>query len=362
MEQVVLKQVNAMPLRTMEHLRANGGSVAVPARVPAAFQGARRQSGAGVEFTPLCSGGVELAEGDIVTGMGAETREYVKAHRNAGCLIEIPKGAKAASPAVLCYTLDPANPALVDENIITAGEGSRATVVLRYGGAGFHAGLTRVFVRPGAHVTLVLVQLLGGESPSLDDIGAVVAPGGSFRLVQAELGGNAWAGCHTLLKEEAKLEIAALYLGDGRRSADINYTATQEGRRSESAISVHGALFDESSKLFRGTIDFKRGAAGARGREEEVNVLVGSRVRSRTVPVLLCAEEDVDGQHAATTGRLDAEKLFYLESRGLSEKDAEKLMVRAAFAPVTALLPLPGLREEVATYIEERIDAVEPVR
>lgn len=358
MEQILLRQVNTMPMRTMEHLHANGGSVTLPAEVPE-YQGGLKRSESGAEFTPMLSGGVMLQGDDIATGMGFETREYVKAHRNSGYLIEAAAGKKYAEPALLCYTLG--GGPLVDENIISAGEGSEITVALRYGGKGTHAGLTRVYVQKGASVTLVVTQLLGEGSLSLDDIGAAVAPGGSFRLVQAELGGNAYGGCRAALSDDASLKIDALYLGDGRRELDINYTVDQAGRRSQSDINVHGALFDESSKIFRGTIDFKKGAVGARGREAEWNVLVGSSVRSRTVPVLLCAEEDVDGQHAATTGRLDAGKLFYLKSRGLSEKDAEKLMVRAAFEPVTALIPLPGLRGEITAYVEERIDAVEPV-
>ncbi len=116
---------------------------------------------------------------------------------------------------------------------------------------------------------------------------------------------------------------------------------------------------DNSSKIFRGTIDFKRGAHGAKGREEEHNVLLSSNVRNRTVPVILCAEEDVDGQHAASIGRIDENKLFYMMSRGLSLSDAKKLIIKASFEPVTAQIPLPDIREQISNYVEERINVVE---
>ena len=200
---------------------------------------------------------------------------------------------------MLDYRLDAENPALIDENIIIAGEGSEATIVMNCGSAGgvLHAGLTRVYAHKNAVLNLIQVQMLDDGCLNFDDIGAAVFENGSFNLIQAELGGSkAYTGCKSQLAAGAKFTTGTIYLGDKERKIDINYTADQFGKNSQSDISVRGVLMDNSSKIFRGTIDFKRGAHGANGREEEHNVLLSSNVRNRTVPVILCAEEDVDGQ------------------------------------------------------------------
>lgn len=82
--------------------------------------------------------------------------------------------------------------------------------------------------------------------------------------------------------------------------------------------------------MFRGTIDFKNGSAGSTGSEQETVLLLGDDVVNRTVPLILCAEENVEGTHGATIGALDDDTLFYFESRGFDRDAAERLMARAA--------------------------------
>ena len=77
-----------------------------------------------------------------------------------------------------------------------------------------------------------------------------------------------------------------------------------------------GVLRDQAFKLFRGTIDFKAGSAGSEGEEQEDVLILGDDAVNQTIPLILCAEEDVQGSHGATIGRLDDELLFYLCSTG----------------------------------------------
>ena len=63
----------------------------------------------------------------------------------------------------------------------------------------------------------------------------------------------------------------------------------------------------QAHKVFRGSIDFKRGASGAKGTESEQVLLLGDDVINQTIPLILCAEEDVEGNHGAAIGELDEE-------------------------------------------------------
>ena len=92
------------------------------------------------------------------------------------------------------------------------------------------------------------------------------------------------------------------------------------------------------------------------GHESEDVLLFGPDARNRTAPLILCGEEEVEGQHAASIGRLDEEKLYYLRSRGLSEAQARRLMVDARFAPALDKIPLTELRAEAAAETARRLD------
>ena len=82
-------------------------------------------------------------------------------------------------------------------------------------------------------------------------------------------------------------------------------------------------------KFFRGSIDFKRGSSGSKGAETENVLLLGDDVENKTIPLILCAEEDVDGSHGATIGELDEETLFYFAARGIDQETAEDIMTKA---------------------------------
>ena len=90
-----------------------------------------------------------------------------------------------------------------------------------------------------------------------------------------------------------------------------------------------GVLREDAVKIFRGTIDLKHGAKGASGTEQENVLLMDDSVVNQTIPVILCDEDDVEGNHGASIGRLDEENLFYMESRGLSLEAAYELIAEA---------------------------------
>jgi Fe-S cluster assembly protein SufD len=132
-------------------------------------------------------------------------------------------------------------------------------------------------------------------------------------------GGDIYSDDHvTLSGDEARFDADTAYLGKNSQTIDYNIVADHFGKKTESLITVNGALTDSAKKVFRGTIDFKKGSADSVGSENE------------TVPLILCAEENVEGTHGATIGELDADTMFYFESRGIDRETAEKIMAYAA--------------------------------
>lgn len=149
-----------------------------------------------------------------------------------------------------------------------------------------------------------------------------------YRLLPGR--GDTYADDRLTLADGASLKAAMGYLGRKQQVIDLNLAVDHVGRNTRSDIDVSGALSDSAKKVFRGTIDFKNGSAGSTGSEQETVLLLGDDVVNRTVPLILCAEENVEGTHGATIGALDDDTLFYFESRGFDRDAAERLMARAA--------------------------------
>ena len=82
--------------------------------------------------------------------------------------------------------------------------------------------------------------------------------------------------------------------------------------------------------VFRGTIDFKTGSSNSVGNEKETVLMLGDDVINKTVPLILCAEENVVGNHGATIGELDDETLFYLKAAASPRAQAENILARAS--------------------------------
>ena len=118
-------------------------------------------------------------------------------------------------------------------------------------------------------------------------------------------------------------------------------------------MKVNGTLLDGASKTYRGTIDFKNGCAGAKGNEMEEVLLLSPKAVNKSIPVILCDEEDVEGEHGATIGRLSKEMLFYMESRGISEAEAEKIMSRAKIQAAASLIPDEDIKEKINAFLDK---------
>ena len=184
-----------------------------------------------------------------------------------------------------------------------------------------------------------------------------VGKGARVEFISADLGrGDYSADVEIdLLGDDSAADLEAVYFGDAERKLDFNYVIRQHGKRTSANMNVRGALTGKSDKIFRGTLDFKRGAKNSTGRELEEVIILSEGTRNRSVPLMLAAEDQIDGHHAVSVGRLDEEKIFYLMSRGLDKSEAERLIVEAAFNPVIEKIPDENLRDDLLESLQQRL-------
>lgn len=154
----------------------------------------------------------------------------------------------------------------------------------------------------------------------------------------------------------AKNTLNTIYLGKETQVFDLNYIGELRGEKSEIDIEVQGALKDNAKKHFKGTIDFKRGSKKAKGNENEFCMLLSNEARSIALPMLLCSEEDVEGNHSSATGKIGNKELFYIMSRGFDKKEAMKLMVRARFNSIIEKIENEELKAEILNEIDARLN------
>ena len=307
------------------------------------------------------SGGKETAEAlaDIKAFEAVETG----AGRQADCVfkavaperITAAAGREPENPVVYEISgTDTASAGMLD---IYAEENSRITVVERFTKKSPEeknlAFRTRMIAAKNSKIRLVQVIALGEEQTLLSDTGCVCDENAQVELLQLFIGkGHVYNGVRTDLKgERADFQAQTGYLVQNTQLLDINYIVNHIGKKTTSNVTADGTLKDAAHKVFRGSIDFKRGASGAKGTESEQVLLLGDDVINQTIPLILCAEEDVKGSHGASIGQLDEETLFYMQARGISEEQAYALMADARIEAVCQKIPDETAQKLVKAYL-----------
>lgn len=253
-----------------------------------------------------------------------------------------------------------------------AGEGARGTQVLRLiseeklsdSESGSPAQVVphrvrgRIKLEEGALVKFVLVRTLSYPSPTEVDLELDLEPKAQIDLCLLNLGvGDDQMHIRTNLEREAEVRIKSLYLGVESDHLDYNYEMNLYGQQSKAELKARGVLMDEAVIIFRDTIDFKSGSHGSVGDEEELVTLLSPKAKNISVPLLLCREDDVQGNHAASIGRLDDRLLFYLMSRGLPLGQAREFLLMAQAQEVLDEVKAvdPDLEAALKDLLRERL-------
>lgn len=196
----------------------------------------------------------------------------------------------------------------------------------------------------GKNASVKLVQLLNPTEKLRHETFANCSKGGKFQIMTIMTGdGDIYSDNRTELDgDSSSINVEVAYLGKNSQTIDYNIAVNHWGKDTHSEINAAGALMDSAKKVFRGTIDFKTGSSDSKGSENETVIMLGDDVVNKTVPLILCSEENVEGSHGATIGELDDDTLFYFESRGIGREEAERIM---AYAALKRLIRLSGDKE-----------------
>ena len=243
------------------------------------------------------------------------------------------------------------------EQTIVAEENAEVTVILNYvsraDAKGFSSIKTNLVAKPHSKIHLIKVQLLGSGFVQIDDTVSECDENAFVEVTQIELGGSkVYAQVKNNLNGlRSKFKSDTAYLCMGDQFFDFNYLVNSYGKNSDAGMVVKGVVGDSGQKVYRGTIDFKNGCSGSVGSEQEETLLLSPSAVNKSIPIILCDEEDVSGTHGSTIGRLGSDELFYFQSRGISESEANKILSRAKIMSVANLIPDGDTVSMIKTFV-----------
>ena len=239
---------------------------------------------------------------------------------------------------------------------------SRATVVEDYAGLNdgiyFSNAVTEVVLKDHAQLQHVRVQR---EEKSAFHIGHCSVKSGRGSVYTAtSLAFGARVSRHTLhamqLGEGAEIRLNGLALIAGRQIADT-HTRVDHAVPKGKSVQLHKCIADGAAHaVFSGKVIVHPGATGTDSVQSSRNLLLSGKARIDTQPQLEIFNDDVSCKHGATVGQIDADALFFLKSRGLSEERARNLLTHAFADEIIARIPVPSLVESLSwTILDERM-------
>ena len=241
--------------------------------------------------------------------------------------------------------------------IVRIARGTSARIVeITRGGGDYTAVRSALYLlEEGASLTLVQVQQLDKRTLYIDDLRARLAENAQLKVTRLDLGGAVSYQSSKVLLEGKNADYAAHgnFLLNGDQRLDINMIAEHIAPNTVSDMHSDGVLLDRASKIFRGSLDFKSGCKGSKGSENEDVMLLSDGADNQSMPIILCGEEDVEGNHGATVGRVSDDTLYYLASRGFDEEKAYKMIVRSRMNATIACIPDADLRDELEKTVDE---------
>lgn len=265
---------------------------------------------------------------------------------------------------IVSLELNEENNQLVDIIKIKAEENSTLNLALDYFSKedvkGFRHTIIEVEAEENSNVKIFLSQRFSLDILSIQSVYYKVKKNANVEFIQVDLGSkeNYLSYIGELAEKEANVSINSIYFGKNNQKLDFNYVANQIGQATNYDLSIKGALADRAQKTCRATIDFKRGSSISKGSEQEYVTLLSDDIRNVAVPILLCTEDDVEGLHAASAGKIDEDILFYIMSRGFSETEAKRLILESKFAETIDLIDNEEIRKRVYTTLSKKLSEV----
>lgn len=274
----------------------------------------------------------------------------------------VPENTHAAQPIQIQSVINAGHGLFLQvRNLVVVGRGSHATIIHcddSYDNApAFSNNVTEIVVEEGAEVEYYKMQNLNNQSGLLNHTYVRMAEGASFRSVAVTLNGGHIRN-HTevrMLGEHCQVQAHGLYLNDQEQKVD-NYIFVDHAFPNCQSHELYKGILDDSAQgVFNGHVMVREGATKTEAYQTNRNILLTDKAFINTKPFLEIYNDDVKCSHGSTIGQLDEQALFYIRSRGISERTAKTLLLYAFCDEVIQQITLPSLRENLVDLVKKRL-------
>jgi len=280
-----------------------------------------------------------------------------------GALIHVARGVSSAPPIeILHISVGLDEPGIAHpRHLIVLEEGARAEVIERYcamgDGSYFNNALIEVALGAGSELVHERVQEESPNAQHLSDLHVRLEAGSRYRLVQATLGG-AWSRTDvrvTFEGEGAQAELDGLMLARDQQLNDVHLSVHHKVPHCTSHETFKGILDGKGRVVFDGHIVVARDAQKTDAVLANDNLMLSREAEVDAKPQLEIYADDVKCSHGTTVGELDANMLFYLRSRGISEVQAKQMLCQGFAEEILQKIDHPALRARASGLLAARL-------
>jgi Fe-S cluster assembly protein SufD len=309
---------------------------------------------------------VRLAEGDEATalrgisGLVPDTRfaARVLAEAPGTVLVDVPADTELAEPVMIDLDgvlTDPTAQHLV----VRVGSNARVVVVLQHSGSASLAQVVEIHVGDGAELSVVSLQDWADDAVHLAHHQASVGRDATYKHVAISFGGD-------LVRMDSDVSyqgpggsatLLGLYFADAGQHLEHRLFVDHTAPHTRSDVVYKGALQGAGAHtVWIGNVLIRKVAENIETYEQNRNLVLTDGCRADSVPNLEIETGEIEGAgHASTTGRFDDQHLFYLQSRGIPETEARRLVVHGFFNDIVTKIGIPALEERLMQTVEAEL-------
>jgi Fe-S cluster assembly protein SufB len=266
---------------------------------------------------------------------------------SGGSFVYVPAGVKVEMPLQAYFRINTENMGQFERTLIICEEGADVHYIEGctapvYSSDSLHSAVVEIVAKPSSRVRYTTVQNWSQNVFNLVTKRAIAQEKATMEWVDCNLGSKLTMKYPSiyLLGPEAHGEILSIaFAGDGQHQ-DAGGKIIHAAPRTSSSIFSKSISKDGGRATYRGLLEIADGASESRSKVVCDALLLDEDSRSDTYPTIRIDENDADVGHEATVSKIGDEQLFYLQSRGLDEEEASKMIVNGFIEPVTKELPM----------------------
>ena len=274
-------------------------------------------------------------------------------------LVDVPAETELGEPLVVRLSGASPDEVVWGHIVVRLGLHAKATVVFEHSGSARYSVSTSVLVGASAQLDLVSLQLWDDDAVHLGQVGVRIGRDAHVRTFQATLGGDLVRVIENFAYDGpgGELEAFGLYFADAGQHIEHRLFIDHNAPHTKSNAVYKGGLQGEGAhSVWVGDVLIRKAAEGIETFETNRNLVLTDGCRADSVPNLEIETGEIKGAgHASATGRFDDEQLFYIQSRGVTEDEARRLVVHGFFADIIKKIKVPEVEERLLVAVEAEL-------